>query len=104
MSFLSLVCFAQQQTEEMSDLPSSERKTEYIIVLDDEVVDGNIDILLNGNHLRNEISSDLPEHELAHDVPETNDIYNKFIEGSYGYNEYAFRYPYDPRLPDMIMS
>lgn len=104
LSLLSFVCFAQYQTEETSDVPKSERKTEYIIVLDDEVVNGNIDILLNGNHLREEIINDLPEHELAHDVPEPEDIHSKFIEGSYGYNEYALRYQYDPRNTDAFVS
>lgn len=104
MSFVSLVSFAQQQIDELSELPKSERKTEYIIVLDDEVVNGNIDILLNGNHLRDAISRDLPEHELAHDVPEPEDIHSKFIEGSYGYNDYALRYQYDPLTPERVMS
>jgi len=92
-SIVSLIGYAQKSNESTTNLSESlEREIEYIIVLDDEVVDDNIDILLNGSNIRENLKMNFHDHELAHDVPEAIDIESKFIDGAYSYNEYAVNY------------
>ena len=92
-SIVSLIGYAQETNKSTTNLSESlERKTEYIIVLDDEVVDNNIDMLLNGSNIRENLKMDFHAHELVHDVPEAIDIESKFIDGAYSYNEYAVNY------------
>lgn len=92
-SIVSLIGYAQETNKSKTNLSESlERKTEYIIVLDDEVVGNNIDMLLNGNNIRENLKMDFHTHELVHDVPEAIDIESKFIDGAYSYNEYAVNY------------
>ena len=92
-SIMSLIGYAQNTNETTKIISESlERETEYIIVLDDVTVDGNIDILLNSSHGSETLNFDFHAHELAHDAAETIDIESKFIEGAFSYNEYAVNY------------
>jgi hypothetical protein len=92
LCFLSLLGYAQQTTEDVKSIQSQEREPEYIIVLDDTKVDGNIDILLNGNALHHEDFSGEELHELAHDEPDNFSLQGKLVEGAFSYNEYAIHY------------
>ena len=99
LSFVSLVGFAQETTNTSnsnSNSESLERQSEYIIVLDDVIVDNNIDILLTGRKLTNELELDFNIHELVHDEADNFDIESKFVEGAFSYNEYALHYATDP--------
>jgi hypothetical protein len=92
-SIVSLIGYAQKSNESTTTISESlEREIEYIIVLDDEIVDENIDMLLNGSNIMENIKMDFHAHELAHDAPEPIDIESKFIDGAYSYNEYAVNY------------
>jgi len=91
-SIVSLIGFAQQSTETTTISESVERETEYIIVLDDVIVDGNIDMLLNNNDITESLNFNSHAHELAHDAPGSVDIESKFVEGAFSYNEYALNY------------
>ena len=95
-SIVSLVGSAQQSNEITNSISKDlEREIEYIIVLDDTEVDGNINKLLNDSELSEKILMDFDAHELAHDAPGSIDIESKFIEGAYSYNEYALNYTAD---------
>jgi hypothetical protein len=95
-SIVSLVGSAQQSNEITNSISEDlEREIEYIIVLDDTEVDGNINKLLNDSELSEKILMDFHAHELAHDAPGSIDIESKFIEGAYSYNEYALNYTAD---------
>ena len=94
-SFMSLIGFAQETTSN-SNSATLERQSEYIIVLDDVTVDGNIDVLLTGTKISKEIELDFNNHELVQDAPDTYDIESKFVEGAFSYNEYAVNYTSDP--------
>ncbi len=97
LSFVSLVGFAQEtKNTSNSSSESIERETEYIIVLDDVTVDGNIDLLLTGTKVSKQIVLDFNNHELVHDAPDNFDIESKFVEGAFSYNEYALHYSSDP--------
>ena len=96
LSFVSLIGFAQQTNTSNSDLETLERQTEYIIVLDDIIVDNNIDMLLTGRPETNELELNFNNHELVHDAPDNFDIESKFVEGAFSYNEYALHYATDP--------
>ena len=92
-SIVSLIGYAQKSNESTTITSDPlERETEYIIVLDDEVVGDNIDMLLNGSNIMESLKLNFHAHELAHDVPEAIDIESKFIDGAYSYNEYAVNY------------
>lgn len=92
-SIMSLIGYAQNTNETTTIISESlERETEYIIVLDDVTVDGNIDILLNGSHVDENLNFNFHAHEFAHDASEPVDIESKFIEGAFSYNEYALNY------------
>ena len=92
-SIVSLIGYAQKSNESTTNLSEGlEREIEYIIVLDDEIVDDNIDILLNGSNIREDLNMNFHDHELVHDAPEAIDIESKFIDGAYSYNEYAVNY------------
>lgn len=97
LSFMSLVGFAQEtQNTSNSNSETIERQVEYIIVLDDEIVDDNIDLLLTGTKVSKEIELDSTHHELVHDAPDSYDIESKFVEGAFTYNEYAVNYVTKP--------
>lgn len=96
LSFMSLIGFAQETNTSNSNLETLERQTEYIIVLDDVIVDDNIDMLLIGRPVTNDLEFDFNNHELVHDAPDNFDIESKFIEGAFSYNEYALHYASDP--------
>jgi len=97
LSFVSLVGLAQEtKNTTNSNSETLERQSEYIIVLDDVTVDDNIDILLTGRKLTNELEFDFNHHELVHDAPDNFDIESKFVEGAFSYNEYALHYATDP--------
>ena len=96
LSFMSLIGFAQETNTSNSDLETLERQTEYIIVLDDVIVDNNIDMLLTERPATNELEIDFNNHELVHDAPDNFDIESKFVEGAFSYNEYALHYVTDP--------
>lgn len=92
-SIVSLIGYAQKSNESTTIMSEPlERETEYIIVLDDQIVDENIDMLLNGSDKMENLKMDFHAHELAHDAPEAIDIESKFIDGAYSYNEYAVNY------------
>ena len=92
-SIMSLIGYTQNTNETTTIISESlERETEYIIVLDDVTVDGNIDLLLNSSHGNEKLNLDFHAHEFAHDAPEPIDIESKFIEGAFSYNEYAMNY------------
>ena len=92
-SIMSLIGYAQNTNETTKIISESlERETEYIIVLDDVIVDGNIDMLLNSSHGNETLNFDFHAHEFAHDAAEPIDIESKFIEGAFSYNEYAVNY------------
>ena len=97
LSLMSLTGFAQE-TKHTSNLSSEsiERETEYIIVLDDVIVDDNIDMLLIGRPVTNELELEFNDHELVHDAADNFDIESKFVEGAFSYNEYALHYTADP--------
>ena len=92
LSLVSLIGYAQQSTETTTIPENLERETEYIIVLDDVIVDGNIDMLLNNNDISEYLNFNSHAHELAHDAPASVDIESKFVEGAFSYNEYALLY------------
>ncbi|MGI9531775.1 hypothetical protein [Lutimonas sp.] len=93
LSFVSLVGFAQEtENTSNSNSESIERQSEYIIVLDDVIVDDNIDLLLTGTKVSKELELDNHHHELVHDAPDNYDIESKFVEGAFSYNEYAVNY------------
>ena len=97
LSFMSLVGFAQEtKNTPNSNSETLERQSEYIIVLDDVTVDNNIDFLLTGRKVTNELELDFNNHELVHDAPDNFDIESKFVEGAFSYNEYALNYATDP--------
>jgi hypothetical protein len=85
--------FSQESSESKQiNSESLERETEYIIVLDDVVVDDNINMLLNDRVIEDEIHFNFNNHELVHDEPNSSDIESKFIDGAFTYNEYAYNY------------
>lgn len=87
---VSSISSAQESNKSLNaDSETLERQTEYIIVLDDVIVDDNIKNLLNGSDLNENHEAAFNSHELAHDAPNTTDIESKFIEGAFTYNEYA---------------
>lgn len=93
LSLIGISGFAQESPESKQiNSESLERELEYIIVLDDVVVDDNIDMLLNDSTIENEIRFDFNNHELVHDDPNSTDIESKFIDGAFTYNEYAYNY------------
>jgi hypothetical protein len=98
LSFLSLAGYAQEKTEDVNDILIQERDPEYIIVIDDTKVEGNIDILLIGNALHDEnfMGNDL--HELAHNEPDTFSLEGKLVEGAFSYNDYAIHYKPETRV------
>ena len=97
LSFVTLVGFAQEtKNTTNSSSETIERQSEYIIVLDDVIVDDNIDMLLTGTKVTNELELDFNHHELVHDAPDNFDIESKFVEGAFSYNEYALHYATDP--------
>jgi len=97
LSFVSLVGLAQEtKNTTNSSSETIERQSEYIIVLDDVTVDDNIDMLLTGSKVTNELELDFNHHELVHDAPDNFDIESKFVEGAFSYNEYALHYTADP--------
>ena len=51
LTLMSLAGYAQQSQNDSNDSQNQERESSYIIVLDDTVVDGNIDMLLKGSEL-----------------------------------------------------
>lgn len=87
-----------------SNSETLERETEYIIVLDDIIVDDNIDKLLNGSGIDDNHEAIFVNHELAHDAPNTTDIESKFVEGAFTYNEYAMNYGSDPDHQNELRS
>lgn len=90
----SLTSFAQQSPEQsIAPAEKVERSSSYIIVLDETKVENNIDMLLNGHELSEEMTVGFHSHELAHDVPVDTNIENNFIEGAYSFNEYASTTP-----------
>ena len=92
-ALIGITGFAQESSESKQiNSESLERESEYIIVLDDVVVDDNIDMLLNDSTIENEIRFDFNNHELVHDDPNSTDIESKFIDGAFTYNEYAYNY------------
>ncbi len=98
-SIVSLIGYAQQSNEIANSISENvKREIEYIIVLDDTEVDGNINNLLNDSDLSENILMDFHAHELAHDAPGSIDIESKFIEGAYSYNEYALNYTGDHKI------
>lgn len=92
LCFLSLLGFAQETTEDAKSIQIQEREPEYIIVLDDTKVEGNIDMLLKGNGLHHEDFAADELHELAHDAPDNFSLEGKLVEGAFSYNEYAIHY------------
>jgi hypothetical protein len=97
LSFVSLVGFAQDANNSTKiESETIERQTEYIIVLDDVIVDDNIDMLLIGRPVKNELELEFNDHELVHDAADNFDIESKFVEGAFSYNEYALHYTADP--------
>ena len=94
--------FSQESSESKQiNSESIERELEYIIVLDDVVVDDNIDMLLNDSALEEDIRFNFNNHELVHDAPEASGIESKFIDGAFTYNEYAYNYNYEDTLFNM---
>ena len=90
---ISSIGFAQESNKtSKTNSENLERQTDYIIVLDDVIVDDNIYNLLNGSDLVESHESSFNIHELAHDAPNTIDIESKFVEGAFTYNEYAVNY------------
>ena len=92
LCFLSLLGFAQETTEDAKSIQSQERELEYIIVLDDTKVEGNIDMLLKGSVLHHEDFSADELHELAHDEPDNFSLEGKLVEGAFSYNDYVIHY------------
>lgn len=92
LCFLSLLGFAQETTEDAKSIQSQEREPEYIIVLDDTKVEGNINMLLKGNVLHHEDLSTDELHELAHDEPKSFGLEGKLVEGAFSYNDYVIHY------------
>ena len=92
LTFMSLAAFAQQSQSESNDLQNQERESTYIIVLDDTVVDGNIDMLLKGSDLHSDDFRQDNLHELVHDEQEDFSLEGKLVEGAYSYNEYAINH------------
>lgn len=98
-SIVTLIGYAQQSNEISNSISENiKREIEYIIVLDDTEVDGNIYNLLNDSELSENSLIDFHAHELAHDAPGSIDIESKFIEGAFSYNEYALNYIADQKV------
>ena len=92
LCFLGLTGYAQQHSKDATGIDNQKRETEYIIVLDDTEVDGNIDILLNGNELHDENFVVEEFHELVHNAPNEFSLDGKLVEGAFSFNEYAVHY------------
>ena len=92
LCFLSLSGYAQLQSTDAKSILNQEREMEYIIVLDDTKVEGNIDILLRGKVLHDEKNDNNGLHELVHNAPNEFTLEGRLVEGAYSYNEYAINY------------
>ena len=92
LTLMSLTGYAQESQSESNDVQNQERESTYIIVLDDTVVDGNIDMLLKGSELHADDFSQDNLHELVHDEQEDFSLEGKLVEGAYSYNEYAINH------------
>ena len=93
LGLIGFTGFAQESSApKQINSETLERELEYIIVLDDVVVDGNIDMLLNDSTVESGIHFNFNNHELVHDEPNSTDIESKFIDGAFTYNEYAYNY------------
>ena len=92
LTLMSLSGYAQESPSASNESQNEKRETSYIIVLDDTVVDGNIDMLLKGRELHTEDFSEENLHELVHDEQEDFSLEGKLVEGAYSYNEYAINH------------
>ena len=90
--FLGVTGYAQQQTEDATGIDYQKREREYIIVLDNTKVEGNIDNLLKGNNLHDENLAVEELHELVHNAPNEFELEGKLVEGAFSFNEYAIHY------------
>lgn len=92
LTLMSLAGYAQQSQNDSNDSQNQERESSYIIVLDDTVVDGNIDMLLKGSELHTDDFAQENLHELVHDEQEDFSLEGKLVDGAYSYNEYAINH------------
>jgi len=102
LSLIGISGSAQESSEsKQKSSETLERQFEYIIVLDDTVVEDNIDMLLNNRIEEENVQFDFNNHELVHDSPNSTDIEGKFIDGAFTYNEYAINYKNELHTNDM---
>ena len=78
-----------QQINSTNSVTTKERSQEYIIVLDDTQVEGNIHMLLNDSEILCGSESRIAGHELSHSTLEVSNLQDKFIQTAYSFNEIA---------------
>ena len=98
LSLMSLVGYAQQTSDNTLTSQVKERESEYIIVLDDTKVEGNIDTLLKESDLHDATTFNGTTHELAHSEPDTFNLEGKLVEGAFSYNDYAVHYKLESQV------
>ncbi len=97
LSIVGLIGFAQQSNDNQLNIQSSDQEKVYIIHLDNtEGNTENSENLLITEEIGNSLNFENNTHELVHKTFDLVDFENKFIEGAYSYNEYAFNFDFNP--------